>query len=225
MKYGIGLDIGIASIGSCVMQLDDSNEPIKIMELCSRVFEKAEESDGSSLAASRRANRGIRRVLRRRRHRKERIKTLICSKMNVDDQYINNIYSVEGLTDIYQIRYEALDRRLEKDEFIRLLIHFSQRRGFKSNRKADAKNADSKSEEYQYQEYSRDKELRRKYEQTVDLKKKPCGKCQSYHEMNESLVLEIRDLGLKLGKHFFSLFGRSILHLFINIFLYGIHRL
>ena len=147
MKYGIGLDIGIASIGSCVMQLDDSNEPIKIMELCSRVFEKAEESDGSSLAASRRANRGIRRVLRRRRHRKERIKTLICSKMNVDDQYINNIYSVEGLTDIYQIRYEALDRRLEKDEFIRLLIHFSQRRGFKSNRKADAKNADSKSEE------------------------------------------------------------------------------
>ena len=147
MKYGIGLDIGIASVGSCVMQLDDNNEPIKILKLCSRVFEKAEESDGSSLAASRRVNRGIRRMLRRRRHRKERIKALICSRMNVDNNYIDSIYNVDGLTDVYQIRCEALDRSLAKDEFIRLLIHLSQRRGFKSNRKADAKNADSLSEE------------------------------------------------------------------------------
>lgn len=148
MKYGIGLDIGIASVGSCIMQLDDNNEPIKILKLSSRVFETAEnQKDGSSLAAVRRENRGIRRVLRRRRHRKERIRSLICRCMGIDNDYIGSIYSTEDLTDIYQIRCEALDRLLGKDEFIRLLIHFSQRRGFKSNRKADAKNADSKSEE------------------------------------------------------------------------------
>lgn len=147
MKYGIGLDIGIASVGSCIIQLDDNNEPIKILKLCSRVFEKAEETDGSSLAASRRVNRGIRRVLRRRRHRKERIRSLICCCINIDNDYIRRIYSAENLTDIYQIRCEALDRRLEKDEFIRLLIHLSQRRGFKSNRKADAKNTESSSAE------------------------------------------------------------------------------
>ena len=37
-----------------------------------------------------------------------------------------------------------IDRELDKEEFVRLLIHLSQRRGFKSNRKVDA--SDSKTE-------------------------------------------------------------------------------
>ena len=64
--------------------------------------------------------------------------------MNVDLQYIKNIYNVRGLTDIYEIRCKALDKPLDKGEFIRLLIHLSQRRGFRSNRKADSN--DSKSD-------------------------------------------------------------------------------
>lgn len=147
MRYGIGLDIGIASVGSAVVMLDDENEPCKILKLGSRVFDKAEEDDGSSLAASRRINRGIRRSIRRRRHRKERIRMLICSEMSVDEHYIASLFDQENLSDIYEIRYDAINRMLLKDEFIRLLIHLSQRRGFKSNRKADIKEADKKSEE------------------------------------------------------------------------------
>ena len=63
--------------------------------------------------------------------------------MNVDFKYIQSIYERKNLSDIYEIRYEALNRKLTKDEFIRLLIHLSQRRGFKSNRKIDAKNKNS----------------------------------------------------------------------------------
>lgn len=141
----LGLDCGIASVGHAVMLLDKNDEPFKIHSLGSRVFEAAEQlKTGASLALPRRMNRGLRRTTRRKQFRKERIKNLICSYMNVDLQYINDLYNVRGLTDIYEIRYQALDKPLDKGEFIRLLIHLSQRRGFRSNRKADSN--DSKSD-------------------------------------------------------------------------------
>lgn len=145
MGYMLGLDCGIASVGHAVMLLDKNDEPFKIHSLGSRVFEAAEQlKTGASLALPRRMNRGLRRTTRRKQFRKERIKNLICSYMNVDLQYINDLYNVRGLTDIYEIRCKALDKPLDKGEFIRLLIHLSQRRGFRSNRKADSN--DSKSD-------------------------------------------------------------------------------
>lgn len=145
MRYGIGLDIGIASVGSAVVMLDSKDEPCKIIKLSSRIFEAAENpSDGSPLAAPRRENRGTRRRLRRRSFRKLRIKELIKREFKVDDEYIDSIYAKSVLSDIYEIRCFSLDRILETNEFIRLLIHLSQRRGFKSNRKVDA--LDKKSE-------------------------------------------------------------------------------
>lgn len=145
MNYIIGLDIGITSVGFSVLMLND-DMPCRILKMGSRIFEIAENpKDGSSLAAPRRINRGMRRRLRRRRFRKEQIRSLIIEKniMSADD--INSIYnSGKELSDIYRIRCEALDRKLDKEEFVRLLIHLSQRRGFKSNRKVDA--SDSKSE-------------------------------------------------------------------------------
>ena len=112
----------------------------------SRIFEIAENpKDGSSLAAPRRINRGMRRRLRRRRFRKEQIRSLITERKIMSADEIDSIYnSGKELSDIYKIRCEALDRKLDKEEFVRLLIHLSQRRGFKSNRKVDA--SDSKSE-------------------------------------------------------------------------------
>lgn len=66
MKYGIGLDCGIASVGYAVMQLDENDDPCRIIRLGSRVFNKAENpQDGASLAAPRREARGMRRRIRR----------------------------------------------------------------------------------------------------------------------------------------------------------------
>lgn len=146
MKYIIGLDIGIASIGYAVMMLNENDELSRIMKMGSRIFEAAEHpKDGSSLAAPRRINRGMRRRLRRKRFRKEQIKELIVRNKIMSHEEIDHIYNSEKtLSDIYAIRAKALDRKLTKEEFVRLLIHLSQRRGFKSNRKVDA--SDSKSE-------------------------------------------------------------------------------
>lgn len=145
MKYSIGLDIGITSVGYAVMLLNHDEQPCRILKMGSRIFEAAENSkDGSSLAAPRRENRGMRRRLRRKRFRKERIKALIEQKGIMTAEEIDNIYQSRAeLTDIYEIRSCALDKLLEKEEFVRLLIHLSQRRGFKSNRKVDSQNKKS----------------------------------------------------------------------------------
>ena len=140
MKYIIGLDMGITSVGFSTMMLDKQDEPCRILRMGSRIFEAAEHpKDGSSLAAPRRENRSMRRRLRRKRHRKERIRSLIVNNGVMTAEQIDSIYDAKNqLSDIYQVRAEALDRCLSAEEFVRLLIHLSQRRGFKSNRKVDA---------------------------------------------------------------------------------------
>lgn len=145
MGYIMGIDMGIASTGFAAMLLDSNDEPCRILRMNSRIFEAAENSnDGSSLAAPRRINRGMRRRLRRKRFRKEQIRELIVSKGIMSAAEINSIYdSGKELPDIYEIRAAALDRLLSKEELARLLIHWSQRRGFKSNRKVDSSDAKS----------------------------------------------------------------------------------
>lgn len=145
MKYIIGLDMGITSVGFATMMLNDKDEPCRILRMGSRIFDAAENpKDGSSLAAPRRENRGMRRRLRRKRFRKGQIRNLIVDRGIMNNDEINAIYnSGSELPDIYAIRSEALDRVLSKEEFVRLLIHLSQRRGFKSNRKVDAQDKKS----------------------------------------------------------------------------------
>lgn len=68
--YGIGLDIGIASVGWAAVSLDADGNPNGILDLGVRIFDAAEHpKDGSSLAAPRREARGARRRLRRHKHR------------------------------------------------------------------------------------------------------------------------------------------------------------
>jgi CRISPR-associated endonuclease Csn1 len=54
MKYAIGLDIGIASVGYAVLALDHEENPWGIIRLGSRIFDVAENpKDGAlSLATS-----------------------------------------------------------------------------------------------------------------------------------------------------------------------------
>ena len=69
--YGIGLDIGIASVGWAVVALNENAEPYGLIRCGSRIFDKAEQPQkGDSLAAPRREARSARRRLRRRSLRK-----------------------------------------------------------------------------------------------------------------------------------------------------------
>ena len=53
--YGIGLDIGIASVGWAVVALNENAEPYGLIRCGSRIFDKAEQpKTGDSLAAPQR---------------------------------------------------------------------------------------------------------------------------------------------------------------------------
>ena len=140
MEYTLGLDIGITSIGWAVLQNDASGEPCHTIDLGVRIFEAAEDpKTGASLAAPRREARSARRRLRRRRHRKERIRTLLVHAGVISRERLDTLFLNSGFAqDVYTLRAEGLDRCLDNESWVRVLLHLAQRRGYRSNSTAEA---------------------------------------------------------------------------------------
>jgi len=138
--YALGLDIGIGSVGWAVLRNQPNGEPDRLQDLGVRIFDKAEQpKTGASLAAPRRDARSARRRLRRHRHRLERIRYLMEQRGIMPVLDIQAMYAAGGFQKSpYQLRAEALDRPLTKEEAVRVLIHLAQRRGYKSNSTAEA---------------------------------------------------------------------------------------
>ena len=143
-RYSIGLDVGIASVGWAILALDTDERPMGIIDLGSRIFDSAEQpKTGASLALPRREARGSRRRLRRHRHRNERIRQAIVNSGLLSKEELDGLYS--GVQeDIYRLRVRALDEPVSRKEFAKILIHLSQRRGFRSNRRGEAGGEDGK---------------------------------------------------------------------------------
>lgn len=138
MNYNLGLDIGICSVGWAVLSVNENGEFEKIEDMGSRIFDAAEQSDGKSLALPRREARGTRRRLRRHKHRLDRIKYLIEKNHIMTRGQIETMYQKPQFEkSVYQLRNEALERKLSREEFCRVLINLAQRRGYKSNSKSE----------------------------------------------------------------------------------------
>ena len=143
--YGIGLDIGIASIGWAVVALNENAEPYGLIRCGSRIFDKAEQPQkGDSLAAPRREARSARRRLRRRSLRKADLYELMEKNGLPGKAEIERAVQAGHLPDVYALRVQALDGPVTALDFARILLHLMQRRGFRSNRKADDAQKDGK---------------------------------------------------------------------------------
>lgn len=162
-NYILGLDIGISSVGWGLLELDENNNPYKIIDVGSRIFTPGEvEKTGDSRAKERREKRGARRVSRRREFRLDRVKNLlyengylkgninsnIVSKKNEElsiifDNMINNYYKEKNINP-YILKVEALDRKLTDDELSIVLVHYAKKRGYKSNREESSDNVSGK---------------------------------------------------------------------------------
>lgn len=177
LRYTLGLDIGIASVGWAVLENNIDGEPIKIERLGVRIFDKAEHpKTGASLAEPRREARGQRRTIRRKRHRKDRIKQLIqqngiMTRVEMAEMFEHSQFE----TSVYELRVQALERALTKQEFVRVLIHLAQRRGYKSN---------SKSEEAKDKENGKVK--------SAISENKQCMEENGYHTIGEMLLNDDR---------------------------------
>lgn len=138
----LGLDIGTNSIGWCLTE-DDR----KIVDIGVRIFSDGREapksgSVGAPLAEKRRLARGARR--RRDRYLGRRsafLEALVAYGLMPADA---DEAKVIAKLDPYMLRARALDEKLQPYEIGRALFHLNQRRGFKSNRKAERKQKDNK---------------------------------------------------------------------------------
>ena len=162
-KYILGLDIGISSVGWGLLLLDEQENPCKIIDVGSRIFPPGEtDKTGESRAKERREKRGSRRVTRRREFRVDRVRNLlhsngllnantttdIVSQKNEEltEEYEKMIskYYKNHTTTPYQLKVDALDRPLTKDEICIILVHYAKKRGYKSNREENTNNEDGK---------------------------------------------------------------------------------
>lgn len=145
MPLTLGLDVGERSIGWAL--IDEEGEQIVASGV--RIFPLGVDSTQSGEKpknVDRRVARGTRRLLRRRARRKRQLRELLVSAgllppiAQVDrDDPARIAWERDSFreADPYVLRKKALDERLEPHELGRALVHLNQRRGFKSNRKAD----------------------------------------------------------------------------------------
>lgn len=139
LNYRLGLDLGTGSLGWAVIRLDDDGSPCGIVRLGSRIFGSGREPKTlTSLAADRRAARQMRRRRDRYIQRRTRLMhELVAASLMPSDEGAR--LALKNL-DPFQLRARGLIERLEPHELGRALYHLQQRRGFKSNRKADRGN-------------------------------------------------------------------------------------
>ncbi len=123
MKYRLGLDLGVGSIGSSIVELDDQNNPKNIVDAGVRIF------NVSGGAEERRAKRSMRKNLVRTRKRLE----LLAQKLFENDLWINE--TPEGTDRLrakspYKIRFDAIHGKLSNPNFIgRAILHMAKHRG------------------------------------------------------------------------------------------------
>ncbi len=131
-----GFDIGMASVGWAVL-----NET-RIVALGVRAFDKAETAkEGESLNLARRSARLMRRRLRRRAWRLTKLARLFKRLGLIEDA--SYFQKQPNHTDsAWELRREALDRKLQPIEWARVIFHICKHRGFYWTSRAEEKKAE-----------------------------------------------------------------------------------
>jgi CRISPR-associated endonuclease Csn1 len=131
-----GFDIGIASVGWCVLGEN------RIIDLGVRCFDKAEtDKEGESLNLVRRTARLMRRRLRRRAWRLVKLARLLKrTGLNGDPRLPSTVSP-------WKLRVEGLDRPLAADEWAPVIYHLCKHRGFHWISRAEEKKAEGDKKE------------------------------------------------------------------------------
>ncbi len=123
MKYRLGLDLGVGSIGSAIIELDNDGNAVDIKDAGVRIFEVSEGAE------DRRIKRTARKNLIRRRKRLQLLAEIL---------YQNELWVSEdpvGTDKIrskcpYKIRHDALTKKLSNIHYVgRAILHLAKHRG------------------------------------------------------------------------------------------------
>lgn len=134
----LGLDLGTNSIGWALYRLDADGEPEALVDGGVLIHSDGRSPQNrASNAAERREKRGPRRNRDRMLRRRKRLATQLHDLGLLPPANDREERAAARRQDPLRLRAEALDRPLESYELGRVLLSFVDRRGFKSNRKAD----------------------------------------------------------------------------------------
>lgn len=123
MKYRLGLDLGVGSIGSAIIQLDEQNNAVDIIDAGVRIFEVSEGAE----------ERRLKRTARKNLIRTKKRLDLLAQKLFENGLWVNS--SPEGTDKLrskspYKIRHDALFGELASPFYIgRAILHIAKHRG------------------------------------------------------------------------------------------------
>ena len=123
MKYRLGLDLGVGSIGSAIVELDEQNDCKDIIDAGVRIFNVSEGAE----------ERRLKRTARKNIVRTKKRLHLLAQKLFENGLWINS--TTEGSDKLrskspYKIRYDAIHGKLDNSNYIgRVILHMAKHRG------------------------------------------------------------------------------------------------
>ena len=141
MKKILGLDLGSTSIGwAIVNEPENEQEQYQIVDMGVRIVplskdENDEFSKGNAISknANRTLKRGARRGMQRYQMRKQHLVAVMKALDMMPKEELFKLPAVE----LYGLRNKAVTEQITLEELGRILFHLNQKRGYKSNRKAN----------------------------------------------------------------------------------------
>lgn len=149
----LGLDLGVGSVGWCLINADEEKNPIEILGIGSRILSLTpdetsyfERGRGKTICAERTARRTARKSYGRRKMRRNHLTSLLASlgMYNLSDS--KNLSNLPPLQ-LWKLRADAATPgcRLTLAELGRVLLHLNKKRGY---RHAKSDGSDSKQTQY-----------------------------------------------------------------------------
>src|ERR1017187_4324720 len=165
MKKILGLDLGVASIGWAYILEDETGTANSLIKgIGSRIIplstdENDEFTKGNAI--SKNMNRTMKRSARRNQHRYKMRKHFL-NKLFEEQKWTPDpfLFCLDA-TNLYGLRDRALKEKISLKELARIFYHLNQKRGYKSNRKANNEEQDGKKQsEYLSEIAAREAEIK-----------------------------------------------------------------
>ena len=145
MKKILGLDLGSGSIGwAFIAEPEKEDEKAAILDMGVRIIPldtdsatQYQKGQAITINQTRTMKRSARKNLDRYQMRRKSLVAALTGLGMMPDKSLFELGTIE----LYALRHRALREKLSPQEIGRILLHLNQKRGYKSSRKEDAKEA------------------------------------------------------------------------------------
>lgn len=146
MKKVLGLDLGTTSIGWAMVNQAENNEEkssiiragVRVNPLTTDEKDAFEKGKAVTTNTDRRLKRSMRRNLQRYKLRRNELVSILKELGWIDDSTILAEHGNRSTFETYELRSKACTESVSLTELARVLLMINKKRGYKSNRKANA---------------------------------------------------------------------------------------